>query len=226
MAKLIFLHAADIRGKLAGNVFSKNSFANYIRAKTSPVNAQTPAQTSVRADFGSLAQTWRTLTDTQRFLWQTSAINFLQTNVFGQSFNYTGFNLYMHINRWRQEINIAVTTTPVAPAQVTNIQADSLTIDNGGTLFEVAFTPAIPADHSVIVYATTGLSAGINFVKSFYRKIDVLTDVDLSPKNLFAEYNAVFSQLPLAGMKAFVKFRPVLNTGIPGVETQRSDIAV
>ena len=95
MAKILLTHiAADIRGHAGGTVFSKNTFGNYIRNKVTPVNPNTVAQALVRSRFTSISQDWKGLTEAQRQAWNQGAINFQNTDIFGNSVPLTGFNLF------------------------------------------------------------------------------------------------------------------------------------
>ena len=88
-----------MRGHTGGTVFSKNTFANYIRNKVSPVNPDTPAQSLVRSRFTSLSQDWRGLTQAQIRAWNQGAQAFAHTNVFGNNVPLTGFNLFKQLNQ-------------------------------------------------------------------------------------------------------------------------------
>ena len=55
MAKIKFgMMMTDARGKLGGQVFSKNKGGAYVRTKVTPSNPQTIAQTTRRALFAAI----------------------------------------------------------------------------------------------------------------------------------------------------------------------------
>lgn len=225
MAKLILPHGWQLRGSSEGTTYSRGTYGAYIRTRVSPVNPSTPAQAGVRSNFGATAQAWRSLTDAQRFAWVQAAANFATTNIFGNSFVYTGFNLYVKVNRWLFTIGQAAVSTPPVPTAVTNSQLSALVSDISDATVETTFSPTVAAAHSVIVYATAPMSAGKSFVKSEYRKIQVLAAAATSPQNHFSSYTTLFGAITgKAGMKIFVKYLSVTNTGIAGVESSQSAI--
>jgi len=218
---------ADMRGKINGTVHSKNTYGQYMRNKVTPVNPNTSSQASVRANFGSIAQAWRSLTDAQRFAWKQASVNFATTNIFGDSFQYTGFNLHSKINRILFTIGQAYVSSPPTPTQVTNVYIASLAVAIGAASVTATYPTAIPVGESVVVRATAPVSAGKSFVKSEYRQLTVLTSADASPRNLFGLYTALFGAITgKAGQKVFMSFTPVTNTGIEGVESSQSAIIV
>lgn len=218
---------SSISGKLNGSVAFNGTYGLALRNKVTGVNPRTAIQTAVRVAFALLAGLWRTLTGVQQAAWKQAAVNFSTTNVFGDSFNYTGFNLYMHINRWLQVIGQAYNSTPPIPASVTDPTYTGLVAAIGLAKVEIAFTTPIPVTGKVVVRATPPLSNGKNFVKTEYRQLTVLNDGDATPKNLYALYIAYFGSIAgKAGMKIFVELQPVTNTGIAGVPSVQSAVIV
>lgn len=228
MAKILLGdRIADIRGSIGGTTYSRNTFANYIRNKTSPVNPNTVAQQLVRTRLTTMSQSWAGITQTLRDNWVDVAPSWSNTNIFNQPIDYTGFALYGRLNRNLQEINEVLIDTPPLPAAVTGMTALSVVADTTGGTMNATFTPAIAATHKVVVRATRAVSAGTNFVRTEFRKIAVLDSGDLSPVDLAAFYIAVFGALPPVGSKVFVDFKPVLiANGQNAVPLKASDIAV
>jgi len=99
MAKIKFgMMMTDARGKLGGQVFSKNRSGSYVRTKVTPINPQKPAQTAVRATFGAIAQAWSGLDQAQRDAWDGAVSNWQKTDIFGDVVNPTGKSLYQRLN--------------------------------------------------------------------------------------------------------------------------------
>jgi len=228
MAKILLgVFAPDIRGHTGGTVFSKNTFANYIRNKVTPVNPSTPAQSLVRARFTGLSQDWRGLTQAQRNAWNQGAQAFAHTNIFGNNVPLTGFNLFKQLNQNLLAAGAAQIDDIPTVSDVFAFLTQSLVADTGFGTLNLTFTPAIPVGTSVIVYATPGVSAGIAFVKSEFRQIRVLTSANVSPVDLAPVYTPVFGALPTVGQKVFVETRPILDSsGQSGQRLKSSDIAV
>lgn len=222
---------AEARGKIAGMVFSRNTAGAYIRQKVSPIQPRTVAQLAVRAFLSSVSQSWRNLTDNSRLTWRGVAALFTHANVYGDNVPLTAFGLYNRLNRNLQEIGEALITDPPAQTAVASLDTLTLAIDNAEVVdddkIQIAFTAPIPADQKLVVYATPPLSAGVNFVKSEYRKLTVLDVADVTPVSLGDVYIALFGMIPAVGSKAFIKTRPVqFPTGLDGTEKSDSDIAV
>ena len=87
----------DGRGKIGGQVASRNRSGAYMRNKVTPVNPQTDAQQRSRSILASFSEGWRGLTEAQRAAWNAAVSQFETTDVFGDTIQPTGKNLYTHI---------------------------------------------------------------------------------------------------------------------------------
>lgn len=93
----------EMRGAIAGTVFSRNSSGNYARAKTTPINPNSEFQQAVRAAVAFLTDRWaQTLTANQRAAWNLYAANVTILNRLGESINISGFNHYIRSNSSRK----------------------------------------------------------------------------------------------------------------------------
>ena len=219
--------AADIRNRIGGVVFSKNSAGNYIRRGVTPVNPQSVAQQQSRQFLTQTSQSWRNLTDDERNNWNQVKDSFKKTDIFGNSLAPTGFNLFTRLNRNILEISETVLTAAPLPAAVQGFLTLDLVANTTGGLLTLTFTPAIDAFTKVIVFATAAQSAGVTFVKAEFRKIDVLDVADLSPVELAAVYITKFGALPAVGAKVFVQIKPInIATGLSGTPIKASAIAI
>ena len=89
----------EMRGSIAGNVFSRNRYGAYARARTKPINPNTGLQQAVRACLAFLTDRWSaTLTGVQRAAWNLYGANVVMTNKLGESINLSGFNHYLRSN--------------------------------------------------------------------------------------------------------------------------------
>lgn len=210
----------DGRGKIGGHVASKNRAGSYFRTKVTPVNPQTDSQVEARNRLAGISSSWRGLTGAQRAAWNSSVADFAKTDIFGDLRNPTGFNLYQKLNNNLLNIGQSVILVPPAASAVDAFVSFGLTVEDAtvAELVELTYDPAIAADHSVKVFATPPLSAGVSFVKSEYRQIDVMLTADSSPFDITVEYVAKFGSTGAAGQKVFVKLVQVRNdSGIEGV---------
>lgn len=202
---------AEGRGKLGGLVASRNRSGSYMRTKVTPSNPQSTAQTTVRNSLTSVAQAWRGLSAAQRIAWNNAVQSFKGTNIFGDGTTPSGFGLYSKLNQNLLLIGASVITDPPLPANVPAFTSMSLAAAAGAGTVTLTYAPAIGATEKVVVYATPGVSAGKSFVKSEYRKIDVIVTADASPFSIETEYEAVFGSVPAAGTKIFMKVRQIVT---------------
>jgi len=204
MAKLKFgMIVTEGRNKIGGHVLSKNRAGAYVRTKVTPVNPQSSAQVNVRASIASLASGWRGLTETQRASWNAAVKDYQKTDIFGDKVTPTGFNLYMSLNQNLYNIGVAAISAPPVPAAVSSFTSMSVSIAKGAGTAEATVAATIPASETVVMYATPGVSAGKDFVKSEYRKIGIFTTG--SSLDFASMYVAKFGAIPTAGTKVFVK---------------------
>jgi len=209
----------DGRGKIGGHVASKNKSGSYFRTKVSPVNPQSASQTTVRNRMSTRAQAWRGLTEAQRLAWNAAVSAFSRTNVFGDTVEPSGFNLYCELNNNLILAGEAAITSPPMPESVDDIIIGALSPAAGAGTITLAYT-AGAGGSSVLLFATAPQSAGRSFVKSQYRYIGQFDSDAVSPFDLAAAYTAKFGAITsLAGQKIFVKTKAINQTtgqsGIP-----------
>lgn len=219
MAKVLFTAAvADARGKLNGTVFSKNRGGAYIRTKVSPVNAQTPAQQGVRASLSNFAQAWRGLTANQRAGWNGAVENYKKTDIFGNSRNPSGFNLYVRLNQNLSTISQTPIDDAPLPSSVGSPGALTVTAAAGTPALSIAFANApVPADTTMVIQGTAQVSQGKNFVKNLFRQFRLVVAAGTSPVNALAAYNTKFGTL-VAGTKIGIRAYYISDlTGIAGI---------
>lgn len=90
----------QMSGSIAGSTFARNRFGNYARARTKPVNPNSPRQTGARAAIMMLAEQWREapMTALIRAGWETYAQSVNWLNKLGETVKLTGFNMFMRAN--------------------------------------------------------------------------------------------------------------------------------
>lgn len=89
----------QMSGSIAGDVFARNRYGNYSRARTKPTNPNTLRQMQVRSALSALCERWsETLTAAQRTAWNLYGTNVAMKNRLGESIFLTGFNHYIRSN--------------------------------------------------------------------------------------------------------------------------------
>ena len=215
----------DGRNKIGGHVVAKNRYGSYMRTKVTPNNPQTSYQINVRSRLAGISTAWRALTVAQRLAWNTAVGDYKRTDIFGDLRNPSGFNLHQLLNNNLLNIAKAVITVPPLPEAVDTFATLSIAADFTLQTLTVTYTPAIAADHSVIVRATTAISPGINFVKSEFRQFDIMLTADASPFSIETEYIAKFGAIGAVDMKIFLQAHQInWNTGQAGLPMQASAI--
>lgn len=196
---------SEMRGKEGGVIYSRNAYGSYIKSKVSPVNPQTNKQQVQRGLMGNLAKAWATLSAPNRAAWENLGAQTTRVNRFGDTTNYTGFSLFMRLNR---NLSIcgeaAITTAPVAPT-FADLNISVLTADESTPALSLTFTPTpLDADTYLALYFTNNVYGGRAFVKNYYRF--VLASVSAaSQTNIYTSWNAAFGNILVAGAHIFCK---------------------
>ncbi|MBA7635836.1 hypothetical protein ES703_43440 [subsurface metagenome] len=215
------------RGKIGGHVASRNRAGSYFRTKVTPVNPQSTAQTTVRNRFGGLSSFWRGLTSDQLAAWNAAVGDFAKTDIFGDLRNPTGAQLFQRLNNNLLACGEPQIDTPPLVTAVDAFTSIELTAEDGTVTesLSLVIAPAVGTDHLVKVYATPPLSAGISFVKSEYRLVDIMPADQASPYDALTAYQAVFGSTGAAGQKIFMKCIQVEQaSGLAGVPIATSAI--
>lgn len=229
----------EIRNALGGMVFSRNTYGAYIRNNVVPVNPATLAQTGVRNAFANIAQEWRALTDSQRADWNmTAEQSFPQTDVFGSSFQLTGFNLFMKLNLSLDAIGVSIiTTAPLEQTieQITTFAAvaevdamnDGSIVVNGGFPGPVS---TVPTDRKLLIQASSVVSPGKEYNANLFKQIVTQsTGQDVSAVDITTQYENVYGALTDSDIGGKVFIRGVLvstTNGQRGAMVTADDIFV
>lgn len=211
MAKIKFSVAiSDARGKVGGNVFSRNKAGAYLRTFVKPTNPSTPAQQVIRNRVQSLVTSWRALTDPIRLAWNNAAQNFPQTNKMGETFYLTGQQLFTKFNSNLLAGGEAVSSAAPMNSTQSVIAITDLTVSTG--VFDVTIDVAtIPATTFVTARATDGISAGrSNAFRSQYRQVGEAPTAAANVIDLATDFEAVFGAISgKVGQKVFVEILTV-----------------
>ncbi len=215
----------DGRGKVGGHVASKNRSGSYFRTKVSPSNPQSNAQIAARARLTANAQGWRGLTESQRSAWNNAVGDFKKTNVFGDSVNPSGFNLYCQINIALALAGAAGVSVPPLPSEVAYLTSLSATAVSTTGVVTITYAPVLGANDALVIEGTPSMSAGKSFVKNQFRVIGVYDSTDVSPLAITADYAAKFGAPGEAGQKIHFRCKVIDKvTGLMGAVVQATAV--
>lgn len=214
----------DGRGKVGGHVLTKNRQGAAMRTKVTPSNPQSTAQVLARNSLSAFSQGWRDLTPAERLSWESASQDVNRQNIFGDSYNPTGKNLYTLTNINLALAGSAAVTEPPAFEAASNLTALALA-SNTTAAQTVSFAPTpVPADNILIIEATRPLSAGTTVPGKQFRKVTTVAAAATSPANTFAAYVAKFGT-PITGKKIFIRAYTInLNSGQRSLPLQASSI--
>lgn len=212
MAKYIGLMTTDMRGKIGGQVASKNRYGTYFRARVAPVQPRTTYQENARALLTAVSQAWRGLSTAVIAEWNSIASSYVRSNSLGNSTTLTGAQLYNKLSINLTNINPSggvVSAAPSAPVSVAACGISSCTA-SPTTFVCVGSEAAVPAATTLFIFASKPVSAGKSFFgKKTYRFIAVeAAATSLTALSIFTAYSARFGA-PTAGARIAVKFIPV-----------------
>jgi hypothetical protein len=234
MAKFVSQVYSEIRGSVNGVTYARNRFGLYARAKASPVQPRTPAQTERRAQLTVLSQRWRTLDESLRAEWRTLADELTRSDSLGLTYRLTGLQAYLQVNLWRALLGIAPVDNPPpqlsAPSPVSIV---NFSFDTDQDILNIEFAPS-PYRGALAFWATAPFSRGINFVApSRYRIVAVRKPAAFngnltSPQNIGPAYIDKFG-IPIAELvnkRIAVAITPISygsaeTAGVAGQRTTR-----
>lgn len=204
---------SEMRGKEAGIIYSRNAYGSYVKQKVSPVNPQTANQLEQRTLMGTLSQLWAGLSAGEKASWENLGSQVTRVNRFGDTTYYTGFSIFMKLNRNLALIGMAtLDEAPVVPS-IDALSFTSLTVAAGTPTMSLAFSPTVPTGFKLVIYATNNILTGRSFVKNYYRLIKVVEASQTSPQNILASWSAYFGNVLVEGAKIFIKIKLIDSTG-------------
>lgn len=216
MAKIKFgMMMTDARGKLGGQVFSKNRAGAYIRTKVSPVNPQTRAQVQVRSHLATLSTGWNALTASQIAQWNDAVEDWASTDVFGDIKKPTGKNLCVKLNL--NLLNSGQPTIASPPLKMylpALVGIDAVVTTANNTLM----LDGLPVFESGLyqIEACAPVPRGVNFVKNKFRIISYVSQDAVDTVDVSSAYIARFGSVENAE-NIFFRVRAIGENGQAGV---------
>ncbi len=152
----------EMRGKLGGNVFSRNKGGPYVRMHATPTNPNSARQQSTRAWLAQCSSLWNgTLTPAERAQWNEYAETHSALNALGQTIFLTGLDWFAKCNSRLLDAGVSPITEPTdllvpdPPSTVTPTMTDADTLS-------LAFTPELPSGAFAVLWGSGPITAGSN----------------------------------------------------------------
>jgi len=155
--------ATDIRNSIGGVTYSRNKGGAYARARVTPLNPKTTAQTTVRNNFAVNSKAWSgILTAAQRSAWSAFAAVNPYVNVLGASIILSGIAIFQSLNQVLSQIGSAQITDPPTDLSVPALAATSgiTATSSDQTLSITTAAQAVVAGAEYYVMATGPLAPG------------------------------------------------------------------
>ncbi len=201
----------DGSGKLGGTDIMHNGSSSVMRSRSLPRNRNSSSQHSQRGIFRSIQSSWRNLTQDQRNTWISAA----KTRVFhspkGGEFHYSGLQLYSHCNMNLLSVGQS-TISDFVNAYITNQPNFSYAhFDSLYYRLLIALDDTIPADCSLVIYASRPVSKGVtvspkSFKRIFYSDSNIQSVFDIT-----SYYTSVFGDFDLSSFNVFFKIEFISN---------------
>lgn len=201
----------DGRGKIGGQIASKNGAGAYMKNKVTPSNPQTPAQTAARALFGSISAGWSALTASQIAAWNGAVSDWTSTNIFGDLKKPSGKALYQRLNNQALSVGLAAISNPPAKLDLPNNPITAIPIAVGAATLD-ATGASTDAAVRVVVWGTPPVSAGTKNVKSQLRQLYSVAGDSYDAAAAFTAYEEKFGALA-TGQNVFIGVKYVLASG-------------
>lgn len=206
----------DGRGKIGGQVASKNRSGSYMRNKVTPSNPNTLAQVAVRNMLSTASSAWSGLTPAQRAGWDGAVKDWSTTNIFGDGVQPTGKNLFTKLNINLMNIDQSMINDVPVKSGVPEIVINTVVIDISGQTITV--DPGLAeVGYWYLISATAEQSAGTSFFKGKFRNILSNANPSLVGSFIWDYYIAKFG-VPSVGANIQFEFKLInITTGQAGL---------
>lgn len=184
-------------GKLGGTVFARNKGGAYARNWVNPINPNTTRQQNVRTAFANLVQSWKNLSAADQQAWEDMAPQYPYINRVGEASEYSGQQLYLHLNMNLQVVGSTTLSSPLVPQNFTETQLNGIQMELALGVLDtatVALTANGTADEAVIIEMTTSVGGGITKpAKGLFKQVQIETSAAAATNiNVLASYQALY----------------------------------
>lgn len=107
--------ASEVKGKYQGTVFSSNRGGAYMRNNKTGQKNTNPNSSKRKSNLSFLAQQWKGLSAEAQNAWNEAVSSYPTQNIFGDSRNPTGYELFMRLNATQLNFGYPTIALPLAP---------------------------------------------------------------------------------------------------------------
>lgn len=201
----------DIAGSVGGTTFQRNANGRMARDRVKPAYPGTSYQIGQAGVFSTVVGEWAQLSQSQQDAWIAFAAGPAgeYQNRLGQTQHYTGQQLFIKLNLAAYDESFPILDPPRVPV-ITVTRATGLTIlttPDDLSIFQVNYDDRLGAGTRYIkIYATSGLSPGINRPKSSLFRL--ITTVEAATDDPWIDIKEPYYQrlgVPTLNSKVFVR---------------------
>ncbi len=220
----------EASGSIGGLTASHNRGGLYFRARTIPVNPNTPQQQAIRGFVAQLANLWlNTLTEVQRTAWDTYALQVPLPDRLGEPRNVGGLAMYIRSNVPRLQIgfdriDVAPTTFNLGDYTTPTMGQPTAATQQFPVVFSETDAWVLEEDSALAFWVSRPQNPSINYFKGPYRYSVAIAGDPLVPPTSPQNINVSFPFV--AGQKIFIRTNVTRIDGRLGTEQFASAIAV
>lgn len=177
---------AQASGSMGGTTFSHNRGGPYMRTRAIPTNPGSEFQAIVRQAMSDLSSQWSDiLTQAERDLWDTYALNVPLPNAFGEARNVGGIGMFNRCNISRIQTGLQVILAAPTIFNLGEFTAPTLESATAPNTMSIGFQPednwAEESGSAMLIYGSRGTNPGINYFKGPYRFMGRIDGDDTTP---------------------------------------------
>ena len=188
--------STEARNKLGNTVWTHSAAGQIVRQWVLPANPRTGSQLAVRAACREITARWQeVLTEQQRSAWYASPLRNRARNHVGEPIQLSAFQLYMRTNQVLWRILGIFNDTPPFPSDTSALEPlNTNAFPNLPATMTITWSPALDANHSLLLYATRDQSPGTRQPHYSITFINAYTGAGLTTVNAYDDYTSKYPQ--------------------------------
>jgi len=175
---------SQVSGSVGGLVGARNAYGMYFRARTLPVNPNTPAQVLVRGAMTAAHEAWQALSEAVKSQWDGYAKATPLTKN-GTQYTITGLAMFLRAYIQRTVADVAIPADPPDEPGLTDIGEITATVVAATKKVSIAFDNTKPwaaNDNGVLLVSVSDLiSVNVNYFTGPFRYIGKIEGATATP---------------------------------------------